>query len=56
MVKRLKTWKHKPLDEYGNINIEDLLLLPEHDKAKYPLDEKAEKKKGAKNRTNPSCN
>ncbi|CAL9214331.1 unnamed protein product [Arabidopsis halleri] len=34
---------------------EELLQLLEHDNAKYPLDEKAEKKKGAKNRTNSSA-
>ncbi|CAE5957005.1 unnamed protein product [Arabidopsis arenosa] len=34
---------------------EELLQLLEHDNAKYPLDEKAEKKKGAKNRANRSA-
>ncbi|CAN8294570.1 unnamed protein product [Cochlearia groenlandica] len=32
----------------------ELLQLLEHDNAKYPLDEKTEKKKGAKNRANSS--
>ncbi|WZZ11371.1 hypothetical protein YC2023_097292 [Brassica napus] len=32
----------------------ELLQLLEHDNAKYPLDEKAEKKKGVKNRANSS--
>lgn len=40
-----------PIEVADKMVREELLQLLEHDNAKYPLDEKAEKKKGAKNRT-----
>ncbi|CAE5957023.1 unnamed protein product [Arabidopsis arenosa] len=44
-----------PIEVADKMVREELLQLLEHDNAKYPLDEKAEKKKGAKNRTNSSA-
>ncbi|XP_010490310.1 PREDICTED: cell division cycle 5-like protein [Camelina sativa] len=44
-----------PIEVADKMVREELLKLLEHDNAKYPLDEKAEKKKGAKNRTNSSA-
>ncbi|EOA36815.1 hypothetical protein CARUB_v10008427mg [Capsella rubella] len=44
-----------PIEIADKMVREELLQLLEHDNAKYPLDEKAEKKKGAKNRTNSSA-
>ncbi|CAN8305714.1 unnamed protein product [Cochlearia groenlandica] len=43
-----------PIEVADKMVREELLHLLEHDNAKYPLHEKAEKKKGAKNRTNSS--
>ncbi|KAH0877034.1 hypothetical protein HID58_064428 [Brassica napus] len=43
-----------PVDDADEMVRKELLQLLEHDNAKYPLDEKAEKKKGAKNRANSS--
>ncbi|AAB60730.1 Identical to A. thaliana Myb-like protein (gb/D58424) [Arabidopsis thaliana] len=44
-----------PIEVADKMVREELLQLLEHDNAKYPLDDKAEKKKGAKNRTNRSA-
>ncbi|XP_019094643.1 PREDICTED: cell division cycle 5-like protein isoform X1 [Camelina sativa] len=44
-----------PIEVADKMVREELLKLLEHDNAKYPLDDKAEKKKGAKNRTNSSA-
>ncbi|CAE5957002.1 unnamed protein product [Arabidopsis arenosa] len=44
-----------PIEVDDKMVREELLQLLEHDNAKYPLDEKAEKKKGAKNRANRSA-
>lgn len=44
-----------PIEVADKMVREELLQLLEHDNAKYPLDEKAEKKRGAKNRTNSSA-
>ena len=43
-----------PVDDADEMVRKELLQLLEHDNAKYPLDGKAEKKKGVKNRANSS--